>query len=306
MDNYEGMNPVETSAGMNPEAKPVETCSKCGAELAEGQDFCPKCGTPRVKKNICGKCGAELQEGQEFCPKCGQKVGLSVDSGVSSAINQFNAGVDKANAKKKKTPIIIAVAVVIIALVAIAGVKLAPKIFVSVDDLCAQGNYEKAYSKANDDEKDQVYAENLVAVLSAQAADGLKDRSSFELRDAWFDKGNQAVVLQVGGKNSYGGVVTNYWYYTYDKDDKEYQLYVTLSDLDEESYSKYDDTDEMLEKLLKNAARETVSKIIKNSSMKLDKKSIKNINNMFSEDTLDNVELIDIDDSSSESDSDSK
>lgn len=105
---------------------PTDVCSNCGAPLGDGQAFCPKCGTPKnaPKKNVCGKCGAELQDGQEFCPKCGQKVGLVVDTGVSSAINQFNAGVQKTNTKKKKTPIIIAiaaVAVVIAIVIAVSG-----------------------------------------------------------------------------------------------------------------------------------------------------------------------------------------
>lgn len=82
---------------------PTDVCPNCGAPLGDGQAFCPKCGTPKnaSKKNVCGKCGAELQDGQEFCPKCGQKAGLAVDVGVSSAISQFNAGVDKSNEAKK-------------------------------------------------------------------------------------------------------------------------------------------------------------------------------------------------------------
>lgn len=103
---------------------PTDVCSNCGATLGDGQAFCPKCGTPKggAKKNVCGKCGAELQDGQEFCPKCGQKAGLTVDAGVSSAINQFNAGVAK---KKTKKPLIIgivaAVAVVAILIFALGG-----------------------------------------------------------------------------------------------------------------------------------------------------------------------------------------
>ena len=107
MENYEGMNPLGSATNEGTATKTAEVCAKCGATLEEGQEFCPKCGTPKKKKNVCAKCGAELQDGQEFCPKCGQKVGLAVDSNVSSAIDQFNAGVSKANAKKKKTPIII-------------------------------------------------------------------------------------------------------------------------------------------------------------------------------------------------------
>lgn len=96
---------------------PTDVCANCGAPLGDGQDFCPKCGAPKnvLPKNVCGKCGAELQEGQAFCPKCGQKVGLAVDDGVSSAINQFNANVQKSNTKKKKLPIIIGIVAVIAA-----------------------------------------------------------------------------------------------------------------------------------------------------------------------------------------------
>lgn len=106
---------------------PTDVCQNCGAPLGDGQEFCPKCGAPKnaPKKNVCGKCGAELQEGQEFCPKCGQKVGLAVDTGVNSAISQFNAGIQKINDKKKKKPLIIGIAaaviVVIVAIVAIGG-----------------------------------------------------------------------------------------------------------------------------------------------------------------------------------------
>lgn len=97
---------------------PTDVCKQCGTPLGDGQAFCPKCGTPKVeeKKNICGKCGAELQEGQEFCPKCGQKVGLVVEEHVSSAIDQFNAGVgEKKKKKSKKIIFAIAIPVVLIA-----------------------------------------------------------------------------------------------------------------------------------------------------------------------------------------------
>lgn len=100
---------------------PTDVCQNCGTPLGDGQEFCPKCGTPKnaPKKNVCGKCGAELQEGQEFCPKCGQKAGLSVDAGVNAAINQFNSGVQKTNAKKKKTPLIIGIAAAVVVVLAI-------------------------------------------------------------------------------------------------------------------------------------------------------------------------------------------
>lgn len=102
---------------------PTDVCPNCGSTLGDGQEFCPKCGTPKggVKKNICSKCGTELQDGQEFCPKCGQKADLQIDSGVNSAISQFNASVTKTNEKKKKTPLIVGIiaGVVVLAVVLI-------------------------------------------------------------------------------------------------------------------------------------------------------------------------------------------
>ncbi len=62
----------------------LETCSQCGAKLAEGAKFCTKCGTPvqpaasvevkppaEVRINRCPKCGAEAKGGGKFCTKCG-------------------------------------------------------------------------------------------------------------------------------------------------------------------------------------------------------------------------------------------
>lgn len=281
---------------------PTDVCPNCGATLGDGQAFCPKCGTPKggVKKNVCGKCGAELQEGQEFCPKCGQKAGLAVDAGVSSAISQFNAGVNKTNEAKKKKPMKLLVAAVAVLAVIIAAVSLAPKIFVSVEDLCAEGNYAKAYEKASEDEKLEIRAENAAAVQSAFSADNLKDPNSFSLRDAYYKEGvsddgstNKQLVLYISGANSYGANVSSYWLYTWDDDDKEWSYFASVSDLEEEEYSKYDDEDEKLEKLLNNIARTSIENTM-DDGIKLSKDAIKRINNMFENDILDDVELIEV------------
>jgi uncharacterized OB-fold protein len=102
-----------------------DVCSNCGAPLAEGQLFCSKCGTPKATptKNVCSNCGSELQDGQEFCSKCGQKVGVAVAPEVNSAINQFNADVQKTNENKKKLPLIIGAVVIaaVLIIVLISG-----------------------------------------------------------------------------------------------------------------------------------------------------------------------------------------
>lgn len=301
MEN-QNTNPVETNpAGSEPETKVGEVCTNCGAPLAEGQEFCPKCGTPRKKKPVCGKCGAELAEGQGFCPKCGQKVGLAVTENVSSAISQFNAGVAKQNEKKKKMPIILAVVAVIVVLVAIAGAKIAPKIFVDSAGYLAQGNYEKAYEKAKtDEERLEVKFENIAAVQSAFSADNLKDPSSFSLRDAYYNEStnddgtpNGQLVLYISGANSYGASVSSYWLYTWDNDDEEWDYFTSVSDLSDEEYSKYDDKDEKLEKLVNNLGRSNIKNVMKDG-MKLSKDGVKRINAMFEADTLDDVEMLDM------------
>lgn len=81
---------------------PTSVCNKCGAPLGDGQAFCPRCGTANISAQTnCGKCGAPLEEGQEFCSKCGQKIGVILDSNVSSAIDAFNANIQPAAPTKK-------------------------------------------------------------------------------------------------------------------------------------------------------------------------------------------------------------
>jgi ribosomal protein L40E len=301
MENYEEMNPLGSVAENGAVTKTAEVCTKCGATLKEGQEFCTKCGTPKKKKNVCAKCGAELQDGQEFCHKCGQKVGLAVDSNVASAIDQFNSGVAKANAKKKKTPIIIGVVLVILVLTALAFKTVAPKIFIDMEGYMEQGKYEKAYEKAkSDDNKLKVKAENAVAVQSAYSADNLKDPSSFSLRDAYYaenttDEGktNKQMVLYISGANSYGASISNYWLYTWSNDNNEWEYFCSVSDLSDEEYSKYDDEDEKLEKLVNNIGRSSIKTCMKDG-LKLDKDSVKRINKMFEDDTLDDVDLLDV------------
>ncbi|MDD7524000.1 MAG: zinc ribbon domain-containing protein [Clostridiales bacterium] len=78
--------------------KSISVCSACGAEIAQGYSFCPKCGTRleteaengtesclqntavaadsvRTAVQHCPRCGAEMRQNAKFCSKCGYNIG---------------------------------------------------------------------------------------------------------------------------------------------------------------------------------------------------------------------------------------
>ena len=326
MESFEEKDSLQEGAGDGLEKKTAEVCSECGTPLEEGQEYCPKCGTP--KKMVCVKCKAELYEGQVYCSKCGQKIGVVTDSAVSSVRNPFDAGADKENVKKKKTPIIVSAAVVIAMLVIIAGVKLVPKIFIDTAEYIEQGDLEKAWKKAKDDEdkqlvidaylsdgnyeeayvkalsvsdKLQIKTENIAAVQGAFSAENLKNPSSFLLRDAYYREGtsdegeiNRQLVLYITGTNSYGGIVSSYWLYLWNNENEAWEFFTSVFDLSDEEYSEYDDDDEKIDILLENIARESIRRAMREGTQ-LNKEGVKRINQMFEDDKLDQVEMLDLD-----------
>ena len=98
---------------------------KCGTEIFENCNFCPKCGTQKVSINVsvsCKKCGAILVPDQEFCMNCGTK----------------NKSIKGKKKKSKKLKVLIAiVAVVIIGVIvsiASGSSKDLNKVYASVVD----------------------------------------------------------------------------------------------------------------------------------------------------------------------------
>lgn len=303
----------------------TDVCTKCGATLADKQTFCPKCGAAKVEPVVkfCPKCNTELADDQIFCPKCGHKIGVTVDAGITSAISQFKVGIDKVNEVRKKLSKKVLIGVIAAIVVIIGGVNIVPKLLIDTAGYIEQGKYEKAYSKAKTKEEQQmvtdaymsigdytrahqtapddksqqmVKIENLAAYYSAYSANNLKDPSSFELRDAYYnmttnDDGNSVgrLVLYLSGANSYGAKVSNYWLYT--SSDDEWEYFCSVSDLEDEEYSKYDDEDEAFEKLVNNVGRSIISTTLKEGT-KLNKDGVKRINQLFEDDKLDDVSLI--------------
>ena len=74
--------------------------------------------TVSASANVCEKCGSLLEQGQMFCGNCGQKIGVSLEPRVSSAINEFNSQIE-APQKRNSSKVVVIIIAVIVAIVAI-------------------------------------------------------------------------------------------------------------------------------------------------------------------------------------------
>lgn len=302
-----------------------DICRNCGAPWLPGQTACPNCGAPKTDPApvgeasadavtpTCPNCGTMLQEGQKFCPGCGQMLGAASPANPAGSFNTGNpanpanpmnpmampygapVGVKR---KSKALPwVIVAVVVVVVAALAVL-VLVSSDMFASVETLCARGDYTKAYEKASEGEKPAVKGESVAAECSAFAVDNLKDPSSFKLREVYYYESTNddgtffgEIVLYISGANSYGASVGSYWLFTWDDDDNEWSYFCSVSDLEQEEYSDYDDEDEKWEKIVNNFGRELIG-LVKGNGIELDKSAVKRINTLFERDMLDDVTAI--------------
>ncbi|MDE6567212.1 MAG: zinc-ribbon domain-containing protein, partial [Lachnospiraceae bacterium] len=268
-------------------------CKHCGNEFKEDMKFCQNCGKPCESEEViryCQGCGAVIEKDVKFCPKCGTKVVTKIDINLSGAEKIL----DKASGRfsMKKVGAILA-ALILVAVIAVVGIKVIPKIFVSPETLMSEGNYKKAYNKSKKEEKDDILIENLISSLCKESEDGLKDPASFKLRDAWYEnKDKKRIVLYISGKNSLGGTTNNFWLFTFNLDEKKYKLFTAINDLEKEEYSSYDDTEEGIEKVLNNVARDVIREIYIDDN-KLDKDLVERINGLHAKNVLKDVELLD-------------
>lgn len=267
-------------------------CNHCGQKIGIEQKFCPNCGKSCEAVNVikyCNGCGEILDKNVKFCSKCGTKVPAKIDININGAEKIVQSAREKMSLKKIS---IIAAMIIAVALMVVIGKNVIPKIFVSTETLLSIGDYQKALSKAKKDEKNEILIENLISNICKEAEDNLRDPSSFNLRDAWYESSEKKrIVLSISGKNGMGGTVTNYWLYTYDSGDDRYELYTTISDMKDEEYKSYDDKEDKLEKLLNNLSRSTIREIIDDDN-KIDKVVVERINGLHSEDLLKDVELL--------------
>lgn len=269
-------------------------CSNCGVALTPGQAFCAVCGTPAPapapapQANVCNNCGNEIQAGVAFCPNCGNNVSVAAPTPTAPSIYAYNQQVAK---KKSNMPKIIIGAVAAV-LVVVLAIVIIPMLQVTPEELMAEGNYVEAYEKADSSsEKDKILAENVIAVLSQESSDGLKDPSSFVLREGYYypflhDDGaiGSYAVLYIAGANSYGAKVSSYWAYTLGKDGE--WNYIGSADV------SYDESsDDLSDKLIKMIVRAGMEK-----GTKLSRDQVNRINDLFEADLLYTVDAIDWDD----------
>lgn len=263
-------------------------CRECGKEISDSSKKCVHCGSDVILEVECSECHQKYDNTTNVCPHCGKKNSSNISAGVNDAKSIIKKFI--INHKKKILIICPIVLVVIVASVILANTV--PSMLVTVEDYLTDGDYLSAYEKAKDDEtKQAILLENIIAKISYEIADGLKDPDSFKLSHVYYD-GEDELVFEIIGANSYGGNVTNYYDYRYDEDDEEYTLYVYLSSLEDEEYYSWDSSEEKLEIILKNAIRSTVIDLMEDDSAKVNNQVIDRVNNLFKQNKLRDVELI--------------
>lgn len=88
----------------------MKKCSNCGAQIADGDRFCAKCGGKYVQDNICPNCGTLINEGEAFCSNCGRRLSNS------DFIIKMNATTTSEAKNKHKNRILLPLIIGIIAL----------------------------------------------------------------------------------------------------------------------------------------------------------------------------------------------
>lgn len=53
-------------------------CPNCGAQVPDGEKFCPQCGVPVDAVQRCPHCGAAVLPGEQFCGECGRPIEVAV------------------------------------------------------------------------------------------------------------------------------------------------------------------------------------------------------------------------------------
>ena len=307
----------------------VRRCMKCGCELGEGMNFCGKCGADNTPVVGDLDAGTEGDDGESSPVSNDEPIDdaapLSpIDAGGAREASPANPvpselaqaeGDEKAAEPKKPSKKTLVIASAALFCIILAGTLIIPDLVATPKQLFEQQKYDQAFGKANDEErgellglliengdfssayeyandaeKTDVLAANLASHISADIVNSLKDPSSYTLREVWIE--GEFVVLKVGGSNSFGGQVNNYWLYGY-QDDGSYEHFTVISDLEEETISRFDTESEIEQKLIDNAARVAIQIVISKPEDEVSSTAVNWTNLLFSNKGFDDVELLD-------------
>lgn len=101
------------------------------------------------------------------------------------------------------------------------------------------------------------------------------------------------IALKISAKNSLGGSVISYHFYSYEENGKKFELLGTVPDLNyENTYTYLYSTDKNVEITLRNAVRLCITETIDSEDSELSDESIKRINALSENDKLENVTVL--------------
>lgn len=241
----------------------------------------------------CNNCGKEITEGGKFCNHCGAEAQV-----VQNNVN-YVSDESVINKVKRNKKIILIIVAILFVIVAVMGV-LTFTVFQSVDKLCEKGEYQKAYDKADEDEKLSVFIENLGAVFSNDVSELLINPDSYKLYDVYFYDDSELeydyCLIVSGGTNRMGSMIKGYslfecfdgvWNYYYSVDDLEIGDYEGLDDSE--------DVNEQVSDVIAEVGCKYFSSLAIEEGVQLDKEAVDRINTHFKEDRLSEIKLIDTD-----------
>lgn len=309
-----GNSPKGDDSPDEPAAETVNApkfCTKCGAPLDEGAAFCAKCGNPASEENNKESAitpakpeqesaSKKIKEKVSFVKKFGtKKIGaiavvaivviaalLIVPPMFRTPDELFAAGEYKAAYEKSAEDVkpemlgkIIEKGKYDIAYSLAASDDEKKKVLLGA---CSAGKFENALQLAETTEqKDMISFVNGIAYMfKTDCLEDLKDSDSFVLKKAWYGGREKGIALQVQASNSYGQPVQNYYYFKYSSDKGRYEYSNSVSSLKEETASRYDDTDDLVEKILNNATRSSLLKLMV-ESYAVDSDVVDAVNNLF-------------------------
>lgn len=230
----------------------------------------------------CPECGREISDQANVCIHCGYSLKKTRKKALG-----------RRAWKIARIPLLV---VAVFAILFAIWKLLLPDLFVSADEFLACGDYQRAYEKTADtDQKTLILTENQIAVVCQDVVDSLKDPTAFMLSEAAYIENSQ-LLLAVVGRNSYGGSVTNYWVYDYEKDGA-YEYETCLTDFEQEEYYDWEDASEQAEKAEDNLWKAKIQlQLYLGEYNFLPDESLQRINALFAAGKLNDVKLIPITD----------